>query len=176
MNDDPSANLIAYIAASETVRPILSKQHGRTISSDELQDALCRALGIDELNSLDLLDHNLTVDRMLELLKGFDFTPVSVLYTIELSGDDRIVPKDALVVLVEKVVKVKGEKWEIHRYDADPWPSNPHAHNYASRMKLHLGTGELFDSNRKSKGKIKAKTLATIRAELEASKIPLPPQ
>lgn len=174
MTQDPSDNLIAYIAASEEVRPILSEKHGQTIGSDELQNALCRALDIDELDGVHLLDHNLTADKMLELLKNFDFTPVEVLHTIELSEEDGIIPEDTLVVLVEKVVKVKGEKWEIHRYDADPWPSNPHAHNYASRLKMHLGTGELFDNNRQSKGKIKAKKLAAIRAELSAAGITLP--
>ncbi|AMD60901.1 hypothetical protein AWN88_22550 [Agrobacterium tumefaciens] len=174
MTQDPSDNINAYINAANGALPILSRKHGRTIESDELQDALCRVLGIDELNSPDLLDHNLTTDKMLELLEDFDFTPVQVLYTVELSDEEGIIPDDATLVMLEKVVRVKGEKWEIHRYDADPWPSNPHAHNYASRLKMHLGTGELFDNNRRSKGKIAAKKLATIRAELTAAGITLP--
>ncbi|MCZ7885390.1 hypothetical protein [Agrobacterium salinitolerans] len=174
MTQEPTDNLVAYIAASEKVRPILSEKHGRTIGSDELQNALCRVLGIGELNSLDLLDHSLTADKMLELLKDSDFTPVQVLYTVELSDEDGIIPEYTTLVLLEKVVKVKGEKWEIHRYDADPWPSNPHAHNYASRLKMHLGTGELFDNNRRSKGRIAAKKLAAIREELTAAGITLP--
>ncbi|PZU78192.1 MAG: hypothetical protein DI546_04330 [Rhizobium sp.] len=174
MTQDPSDNINAYINAANGALPILSSKHRREIGSDELQNALCRVLGIDELDGVDLLDHNLTADKMLELLEDFDFTPVEVLHTIELSEEDGIIPENTLVVLLEKVVKVKGEKWEIHRYDADPWPSNPHAHNYASRLKMHLGTGELFDKNRQSKGKIAAKKLAAIREQLTAAGITLP--
>lgn len=174
MTQDPSDNINAYINAANGALPILSNKHGRKIESVDLQNALCCVLGIDEMDGVHLLDHDLTTDRMLELLENFDFTPVEVLHTIELSEGDGIIPENTLVVLVEKVVKVKGEKWEIHRYDADPWPSNPHAHNYASRLKMHLGTGELFGNNRQSKGKIKSKKLAAIRAELSAAGITLP--
>lgn len=174
MTQHPSDKINAYITASKKVRAILSERHGRTIGSDELQNALCRVLGIDELNSPDLLDHNLTADKMLEMLEDFDFTPVQVLYTVELPDEDGIIADNSTLVLLEKVVRVKGEKWEIHCYDADPWPSNPHAHNYASRLKMHLGTGELFDNNKKPKGKIAAKKLAVIRAELTEARITLP--
>lgn len=51
--------------------------------------------------------------------------------------------------LVEKDHKVKGEIWRVHKYDADPFPSNPHAHCVGGRdrfvgLKLHLGNAELF--------------------------------
>lgn len=174
MHDDPDDKINAYIAAANGAIPILSAKHGHPIKSTELQDALCKALDIGELNAVELPDHQLTTDRIVELLKHFDFTPPTVLYTLHLPDEDGIIPDDALVILTEKVVKVKGEVWEIHRYDADPWPSDPHAHNYASRLKMHLGTGELFDNNRQSKGKIKAKKLAAIRAELTAAGITLP--
>ena len=45
-------------------------------------------------------------------------------------------------------VKVKGECWIIHKNDRDPFPSNPHAHNYDSfaAYGLDLGTGRLYQS------------------------------
>lgn len=48
-------------------------------------------------------------------------------------------------------LRVRGERWRIHKSDADPYPSNPHAHcvdgKYAG-CKLHLGNRQLFDGPR----------------------------
>lgn len=51
--------------------------------------------------------------------------------------------------LVQKDYKVNGEIWRVHRYDADPFPSSPHAHCVGGRdrfigLKLHLCTAELY--------------------------------
>ncbi len=32
----------------------------------------------------------------------------------------------------------------VHKNDADPLPSSPHAHNYEQCLKMHLGTGDLY--------------------------------
>ncbi|KAA8485590.1 hypothetical protein BDE36_0381 [Arcticibacter tournemirensis] len=54
-----------------------------------------------------------------------------------------------------------GRIWVVHRSDADPFPSIPHAHNYQENYKLNLYTGELY---RKTKlvGKMKKKELAEL--------------
>jgi len=49
----------------------------------------------------------------------------------------------------EADVAVDGEKWRIHKYDVDPFPSNPHAHYIAGYQrfvgcKLHLGTAQFY--------------------------------
>jgi len=51
--------------------------------------------------------------------------------------------------LFEKDYKVDGEVWRVHKFDADPFPSSPHAHCVGGRdrfvgLKLHLGNAELF--------------------------------
>lgn len=51
--------------------------------------------------------------------------------------------------LVQKDYRVRGEVWRVHKGDADPYPSRPHAHcidgrRFYAGTKLHLGTGELF--------------------------------
>ncbi|SRR5258705_7871236 len=51
--------------------------------------------------------------------------------------------------LMQKDYRVKGEVWRVHKGDADPYPSSPHAHcvGGADRfvgLKLHLGTAELY--------------------------------
>ena len=51
--------------------------------------------------------------------------------------------------ILEEDFKVSGEVWRVHKNDADPYPSNPHAHCVGGAKRfigctLHLGTGELF--------------------------------
>lgn len=55
--------------------------------------------------------------------------------------------------IVEDDYRVAGEVWRVHKGDADPYPSKPHAHcvGGAKRFigcKLHLGTAQLFKSSR----------------------------
>lgn len=55
---------------------------------------------------------------------------------------------DGLYIL-EEDYRVAGEVWRVHKSDADPYPSNPHAHcvggaDRFSGCTLHLGTAELF--------------------------------
>jgi hypothetical protein len=55
--------------------------------------------------------------------------------------------------IAEEDYRVSGEVWRVHKGDADPYPSKPHAHciGGAQRFvgrKLHLGTAELFDGRR----------------------------
>jgi len=55
--------------------------------------------------------------------------------------------------ILEEDYRVAGEVWRVHKTDADPYPSNPHAHCIDGQdrfkgCKLHLGTRELFDGRR----------------------------
>lgn len=79
--------------------------------------------------------------------------------------------------------RVSGEIWRVHKSDADPYPSNPHAHcvDGAKRFigrTLHLGTGELFDK-RKGLGRYLEKhqferLLELIRPKFPDLTFPLP--
>lgn len=56
--------------------------------------------------------------------------------------------------IVEKDYRVGGDVWRVHKNDADPYPSRPHAHCIAGKeryvgCKLHLGTRQLFTSKNK---------------------------
>jgi hypothetical protein len=56
-------------------------------------------------------------------------------------------------VLVQKDYRVAGEVWQVHKFDADPFPSRPHAHCVGGRqkfigLKLHLGTRQLWNEPR----------------------------
>jgi hypothetical protein len=51
--------------------------------------------------------------------------------------------------ILEEDFSVGGEIWRVNKYDADPLPSNPHAHYIAGKerfvgCKLHLGTAVLY--------------------------------
>jgi hypothetical protein len=51
--------------------------------------------------------------------------------------------------ILEEDYRVGGEVWQVHKGDADPYPSKPHAHCVAGAnrfigCKLHLGTAELY--------------------------------
>jgi hypothetical protein len=71
--------------------------------------------------------------------------------SIELEvGDTSWLTSDGLYHLQEDL-RVNGERWRIHKSDADPNPSNPHAHCVAGKhkgCKLHLGTRQLYAGSR----------------------------
>lgn len=55
--------------------------------------------------------------------------------------------------IVEEDYRVKGEVWRVHKGDADPYPSKPHAHCVGGTRRfigltLHLGTAELYDGRK----------------------------
>lgn len=55
--------------------------------------------------------------------------------------------------LIQKDYRVGGEVWRVHKGDADPYPSQPHAHCVGGRKAfigrtLHLGTRELYDGRK----------------------------
>jgi hypothetical protein len=70
-------------------------------------------------------------------------------------------------------VKLKGEKWRLFRYDADLFPSNPHAHNFRQNVKLHLGNGEYYRA-RKIMGTMHKKDLLSLREAFAEFGIDLP--
>jgi hypothetical protein len=77
--------------------------------------------------------------------------------------------------LREATVKCGGNIWRIHTNDTDPFPSNPHAHNLETGLKLDLSTGLLYLGRKPAGGTFKRKHFLTLR-QLAASKgILLPP-
>jgi hypothetical protein len=69
-----------------------------------------------------------------------------VLFTL---GVEMIYETSVGTLVVQKDYKVDGEVWQVHKSDADPFPSKPHAHCVGGRenfvgKKLHLGTRRLY--------------------------------
>ncbi len=80
----------------------------------------------------------------------------------EITIEESILPEWFDDSLIKANIKFKGDKWVIHKNDKDNFPSNPHAHNYATNSKLHLGNGQLF-SGKILSGQIKRKDLIMLR-------------
>ena len=83
---------------------------------------------------------------------------------------------------LEEDFKVDGEVWRVHKNDADPFPSKPHAHcvGGAERfigLTLHLGTRQLFDKatplNRYMGKKQFARLIELIKPKFPGIRLPL---
>lgn len=167
--DDIEKNLISYIREMNTAKAILSQLKGIELDSMEVQLALCKKLNIESLQPVDLLYKKLSSDQMVDILKDFSFSKPEKIDEVVL--DESILPVGTPKLLTEQTVKVKGEVWVIHKNDADPFPSTPHAHNYDSGISLHLGTGEFFQK-RTSKGFLDCKKLNSLREKIKNHMLP----
>lgn len=83
------------------------------------------------------------------------------------------IPSGVVRAAYEATIKRDGCIWRIHKNDADPYPSNPHAINIESGLKLDLSTGDLYFRGKCQK-KIPYKSLLFIRTQAETKGIELP--
>lgn len=169
---DISARINSYVAASSEAKLMLEGALGMRLDNTDIQRALQDVLELTDPNPAHLLNYNLTAERIVELLREYDFrrTKPTILATIEL--DEPLIPAGVTRLLNEQTVKVGGEIWRIHKNDADPFPSTPHAHNLETGIVLHLGTGELFDKKRKFLRNIGCKSLLEVRRRLGDMALP----
>jgi hypothetical protein len=107
----------------------------------------------------DLWDINLEYEQALTLLRDFDFN--TLLNGVETPFG--LIPRDFLMELKVRI-KMKNQIWIIHKYDADPFPSNPHAHQIENNIKLDLSNGNCYKT-RKYIYTVKKKDLLAIREE-----------
>lgn len=85
--------------------------------------------------------------------------------------DEGVLSGDIPEVAFDELIKSKGERWFIHKHDADPFPSNPHAHNYQKGLKLHLGNGTLY-SGTKLVGRLNKKSFMALREKVKYVDLP----
>ena len=155
---DPSKSINWFVRETTLAAATLSEIRQMNVTPDKVREALLHAYGIEE--QVDLLPLKLTHQDILERLQSFDFDSLEPLTEIEF--DTSIIPPDIPTLLVEAEVKHKNEIWRIYKTDADPFPSNPHAHETQTGYKLHLGNGGLY-KRRDLIGKIRNKDLLAIR-------------
>ena len=69
---------------------------------------------------------------------------------------------------VKERQKFKGDIWEIHKYDKDPFPSNPHVHNLNTGEILNLNNGEIHNlKTRQIVRKMNKKDLETLKSKFK---------
>jgi hypothetical protein len=106
---------------------------------------------------------------------GGDFIVICV-------GEAQWMTRDGWFILEEDFA-VGGEIWRVHKADADPFPSRPHAHCIGGKKrfvgcKLHLGTAELYNG-REALGRYLAekqfsRLIELIRPKFPGIELPLP--
>lgn len=117
----------------------------------------------------DLYDLDLDYQELLDLLLNFDFNILNQ----KIETERNILSED-IVGITKAKIKHKGLIWLIYKYDADPFPSNPHAHELDNNIKLHLGNGKCYRKRRHIES-ISKKNLIKIREKAKVVfKSPLP--
>jgi len=134
-----------------------------SISREDIFDSLYIILKdkYDWEHTLDFWSLEINYKKAQDLLSDFNFKIIK--NKIETSRE--IIPKD-LLMNYKVQIKSKGLIWVIHKYDADPFPSNPHAHQMDSGLKLDLSNGKCYKKN-KLVSTIKKKDLLFIRQQAE---------
>lgn len=169
--DDLEARLLAFLRAGNAAAAQLRGVHGLPITINHVQEALEEVLAVEDAH--ELLRQPLDAAEMIRSLGSYPFAALFPEILGEIVIERSVLPAQTIRRLDERTVKVAGEIWRIHKNDADPFPSNPHAHNLESGLKLHLGTGGLF-RKRVLVDHIGPKDLEAIREKLVG--IALPPR
>lgn len=138
------------------------------ISREELMLIVLRLTGkdIDELSEIDLTYQD--IKSIYQSSNEYKNLPVA-LQLVNL--DESIIPKEADHWSLDHAIKYQGERWIVHKNDADPHPSSPHAHNYEKGIKLHLGNGDIY-RRRELLSNIGKKNLMMIREKLTTISLP----
>jgi len=140
-----------------------------SVTRDEVQLALTEILGFED--PAELLHQELPSEKIVSLLSEYNFAVFRPETLGEVKLDESIIPQGVVCFLTEQEVKVNGQIWTIHKNDADPFPSSPHAHNYPENMIVHLGNGKLY-RKRKEMGQLKKKKLLLLRGAIKGIELP----
>lgn len=148
--------------------PEAARRLNRTFSMEQALTALC----IDQGKTVqEVAAQTWTVETLVEaLIQCCSILELPQLLAVA-EFDESIIPEGTERALLEEKVKHKGEIWLIHKYDADPFPSNPHAHNHESNLKLHLGTGDLY-LGKKVVGSLSKKNFGALREKIKHVVLP----
>jgi hypothetical protein len=155
---------------------LISAQREDIITVREIERGLVEVLCLNHIG--DVLDRDVDTREIVSLLDGYEFMRLRPIRLCEIELAESIVPCGVTVLFTEAKVRLNGEIWWVYKSDADPFPSNPHAHNYQSRVKMHLGNGDLYGYKEKEpSGRLKKSVLPDFRGRVHQanSTIVLPP-
>lgn len=154
----------------EKLAVFFTNKFGYKITREEIFDVLF--IVYENSNNLEWIgevwDLNINFLDSLNLLSEFDFGLLNKSVETELIFDKAI-------LLIETKVQIKnnGLIWRIHKYDPDPIPSSPHAHEVNQNIKLDLSNG-CFYRKKDFKGKVLKKDLINIREQFLNKSVELP--
>jgi hypothetical protein len=158
----------ALLATLQDLTPEAAGKLKKAFSPEQALFALC----VDRKETVETLAaQSWTVDKLTEAL-GQCGSIVSLPELLAVAVfEESIVPHGTERVFFEERVKHNGELWFVHKYDADPFPSDPHAHNYESGLKLHLGNGGLY-LGKKHVGSLSKKNFIALREKVRHVDLP----
>lgn len=159
----------SFIVEGETAARVLAARRALPIELVHVENALVETLSLSE--PTDLLDFELTRHEIVSVLSAFDFRAYFPVLLAEIAFRNSIIPASVPTHCQEQTVRRHGEVWRVHRTDSNSFPSNPHAHNLDSGLKLHLGTGQLF-RKKFLVGRIRLKDLLAILGQLTGFALP----
>ncbi|GAH16718.1 unnamed protein product, partial [marine sediment metagenome] len=148
----------------------ISEQKGLELTIDDIGKAISEKEGFSQ--NLEIFWY--TLDNGLNIydkLKDYPFP--EKIDQIKLEGEDCVFPDNLPKSLYEAEIKAKGQIWIIHKNDQDPFPSNPHAHDYETGLKLDLTNGNLYHK-KKLVDSINKRKLKVIRDKCTEKRIDLP--
>ncbi len=154
--------------------PELSNIHGREVTSENVLYALIIRFG-DEWEirvPFDIWNKTMRPDDIVQGLTDFDFSAFDNEISVGFDVSDFM---DRTAIYHRRVgIKWDNTTWRIHKYDADPFPSNPHAHQMDQNVRLDLSRGGLYKVKRKV-GQLTRKELLEVRSRFELKGIEMPP-
>lgn len=112
-----------------------------------------------------------TSKDLVKLIKLHGYVSKEPLIIKRVALEGSVIPENVPIYLKKKKYKVKGEVWDVHKNDADPFPSSPHAHNYDQNLVMHLGNGKLY-RKRDFVGTAKKKEFLLLRSLIDNVDLP----
>ena len=162
--------LIAWQNELSALIEQFNQNEQRTIKTRDVLEVML--LTAPELRMIEYPGDMWDVEFSLEELQGYVARVGSIVPIGEVELEEPLVFKGMFEWKAD--VKMKGQRWRVYQNDADPFPSDPHAHNLDQIVKLHLGTGGLY-RGRKLKDVLPRKHFLDLRERFSAIGIVLPP-
>ena len=159
-------HLDSWLSASAVVRSTLARKYELRAECIDVQKPVCLALGID--NPLDLLRREWSSDQILDLVAGIDFAAWADFEEIAVADSFLVA---SIRRIDEETIKFESEKWRIHKYDTDPFPFLPHAHNLSVNVKMDLRNGDQYQTKRYV-GSLPRKRLIEFRGRVKRIALP----
>ncbi|MFC6269427.1 hypothetical protein [Frigoriflavimonas asaccharolytica] len=118
--------------------------------------------------SLEFYDNFISEEEIDSVVENYDFNQIRNEVTFNF-----IIPEEIEELETKVKIKNNGKIFIIHKNDADPFPSNPHAHWLDSNLKIDLSNGKCYHIRKHIKT-LSTKEFKEIREKADALGVELP--